>query len=350
MSGLALPSGYKRLEYIESTGTQYVNTGVYISHTNANRLKITVDKQIITPGQLSYGLDGTGNAGSPYFNSFYVGVGPNNTIVYGDGRLDKVTSIQYSGNRSRFTYDAMDGKIFIDDKLIQTFSFSNPDSGLFFYLFGYNRGNSSPNLCSEKIWLTEVVEDGVLTNNYIPCINENGQIGLYDEVSSEFHGNAGTGSFIAGPIIYVVPYPPNPPTNLDCEILNGSAHLSWSPSLSEDVIGYKVYQNGVLIGSTPYVYPLFEFPFSNDSLTESLLEFSELRRVKFDQKIDPRTHYEFSVTAYNSQGESDPISINVYYETYLEITAINLVPNPVSTGSPLTVSAIVNEIINSTIT
>ena len=101
---------------------------------------------------------------------------------------------------------------------------------------------------------------------------------------------------------------------------------TFNSSGDADVTGYKVYQNGVLIGSTP----------GNDTT--------------FDQKINPRTNYKFSVTAYNTKGESDQASINVYYESYLEIKSISLVPNPVFTGSPLTVTAAVNEIINSTIT
>lgn len=142
----------------------------------------------------------------------------------------------------------------------------------------------------------------------------------------------------------------SPPTNLTCTVSNSTAHLSWDEGISDDIDGYKVYQNGVLIGVTPYSYPLFQFPFSNESLKQNLLELSETYFIEFDQPISPYTQYTFSVTAYKDESESDPISINVYYENYLEIISISLVPNPVSTDASFTVSVDVDEIIDINIT
>ena len=102
--------------------------------------------------------------------------------------------------------------------------------------------------------------------------------------------------------------------------------------------------------TTPAVFSLFEFPFSNESLTENLLELSSLERVQFYQAIEPYTNYTFSVAAFNKYGESDSVSINVYYETTPDITSVSLIPNPVFTEESLTISVFVDTLYNVTIT
>ena len=69
---MSLPSGYTLLEYIESTGTQYIDTGVTLSGT---AIKMIVDFQFTTYVNNSfltraYGSGGTFGAGL-YSNSFY---------------------------------------------------------------------------------------------------------------------------------------------------------------------------------------------------------------------------------------------------------------------------------------
>ena len=35
--------------------------------------------------------------------------------------------------------------------------------------------------------------------DFIPCVNPNGEVGMFDKVTGGFFGNSGTGSFVAGP-------------------------------------------------------------------------------------------------------------------------------------------------------
>ena len=141
---------------------------------------------------------------------------------------------------------------------------------------------------------------------------------------------------------------PEPPTNPTCSVENGSAILSWDESVS-DVEGYRIYKDGVLIGSTPQILPMFEFPFSNESLTEPLLMFANGETTEFSYPVQPLTNYTFGIVSVAKEGESEMVNISLYYETHLQITAISLIPNPVLTGSPLTVSALVKEVIDLTI-
>ena len=54
---MALPNGYKELEYIESTGTQYIDTGFT---PNANtRVEVTYENPSATSGVCVIGSDTT---------------------------------------------------------------------------------------------------------------------------------------------------------------------------------------------------------------------------------------------------------------------------------------------------
>ena len=40
--------------------------------------------------------------------------------------------------------------------------------------------------------------DGNLVRNFVPCRNSYGEVGLYDWVTNQFYGNAGSGEFKFG--------------------------------------------------------------------------------------------------------------------------------------------------------
>lgn len=142
---------------------------------------------------------------------------------------------------------------------------------------------------------------------------------------------------------------PDPPMNLSCSIVNGDAVLSWDEPVSS-VYGYKIYKDDVYMGTTPQILPAFEFPFSNESLTAPLLMFANGETTSFSYPVEPLTNYTFGVSSYAKEGESEIVYISIYYETYLEISSVSLIPNPALTGSPVSVSVRVEENVNLTIT
>lgn len=340
---MSMPIGYKILEYIQSSGTQYINTE-FIPNQDT-RIDIVVEPLLFQDSTL----------GSYFFSSAYPTLGSGIEFYVWSNRLSSIyngNEIQSQSNvvsvndKIRIDYNKNITNVYKDENNIfsASHSYSNFTSNIALHLFVLPRETKYYGVI--KLYSCRIYDNGTLIRDFIPCQNSSGVVGLWDQLNETFYSNAGTGSFAAGPVLYEVLYPP---TDLTCTVSNGTAHLSWDETASE-VDGYKIYQNGVLIGVTPYSYPLFQFPFSNESLTQNLLELSETYFIEFDQPISPYTQYIFSVTAYKDESESDPISINVYYESYLEIISINLVPNPVSTGASFTVSVDVDEIIDINIT
>jgi hypothetical protein len=63
-----------------------------------------------------------------------------------------------------------------------------------FLLFGY----TSSRLNKSRLYSCQVIYDGELIRNMIPCKNDFGVIGLYDLANNKFYSNAGSGEFVAG--------------------------------------------------------------------------------------------------------------------------------------------------------
>ena len=49
-------------------------------------------------------------------------------------------------------------------------------------------------LCCAKFY----DDKNVLVRDFTPCKNPSGEVGLYDYVTKQFYGNAGSGTFIPG--------------------------------------------------------------------------------------------------------------------------------------------------------
>ena len=46
-----------------------------------------------------------------------------------------------------------------------------------------------------KMYYCKIYDNDILVRDFVPCINVEGEYGLYDFVNSQFYGNVGTGSF-----------------------------------------------------------------------------------------------------------------------------------------------------------
>lgn len=416
-SGSIVPTVFKEIQYIQSSGTQYIDTGF---KPNQNT-RVLMDVQCMSNG--TYPFYGSRISASGQAYGLWKMSDTSLRYDYGTGRASANTS----NTNVRVLIDSNKNVCeFGDTTLTNTSRTFNVSYNLL--ILAFNTANEvDERMMSARLYSFSMYDNGVLVRDFVPVETGEGEIGLYDNVEDRFYRNSGTGNFVAGP--YVAPDPPsnlygyvsnkilylswdsspssettgykiykngdlvgtteslsysflleasqnhtisvtaysengesdevsisvyyelpNPPTNLDAEFDKGTIHLLWTDSTTENVTGYRIYQNGVLVTTTPAVFSLFEFPFSNDSLTEKLLELSSLERVQFYQSIDPYTNYTFSVTAFNKYGESDPVSINVYYETTSDITSVSLIPNPVFTEESLTISVFVDTLYNVTIT
>lgn len=194
-----LPAGYTELDYIESTGTQYIDTGIVRDiDNNTYKLKLNVSYSNVNTRQLQ-GVQGY----------VYVGV-VNGYWQYGSASNDHTNiqaipnifhSIELNANKTKSSF--IYGKINNID-VVGGSQISNSPVNAHFCLFMLN-GFNFPSSCKNKE--CELYENDILVRNFIPCINDQNEVGMYDTVSQTFFGNDGTGNFIAGPVIGPSPEP-----------------------------------------------------------------------------------------------------------------------------------------------
>ena len=192
---MRLPNGYTQLEYIQSSGTQYINTGITINATTYKRYRFLFDIGYPSIGGSYWMVNGNSSSNVIY----YFGLSNTGLIVYGNGTADVHGSVTATTGRYLIDFNPAGGSYkFGDLQNLTGLTFNAPRGSQNFYLFAYNKGNGQ-DMHKERLFSAKIYDNGTLVRDYIPCQTSSGDIGLYDQVDRKFYGNAGTGAFIAGP-------------------------------------------------------------------------------------------------------------------------------------------------------
>ena len=192
-----IPFGYQRLEYIESTGEQYIDTGY--KPTALTRAVIDMQATKLPPSNtVIFGTRGTGGATAPLMFALFLPAQQNRirTDYFGTSKSGAIID-----NQIRMTVDKN-----ANVTSVQGYSYSNTevDGSLecehTMYLFALNDSGYVNLYCSYKLYSFKVYgKDGDLLMDCIPCKNPDGDIGVYDAVNLVFLKNSGSGEFISGP-------------------------------------------------------------------------------------------------------------------------------------------------------
>ena len=197
-----LPSEYTQVDYIESSGTQYIDTGVNAD----NNLRVVLDFAYTSISLSNQNIGATrlesGNnaryhillGGSPTTNRTRVFV--NDSGYY---------TIDDDTNRHLYDINPSIGQVLIDNTSY-TIPSNIKDVGLNFWLFGRN-STSTIYLSKVKQWACKMYYNNILVRDFIPCYrNSDNEVGLYDLVNDVFYTNQGTGDFTYGSVVDI----PNP--------------------------------------------------------------------------------------------------------------------------------------------
>lgn len=175
------------LEYIESTGTQHIDTGV---KPNQNT-RVVADMYVpMTAGTTPFGV----RASSTYY---YILLS-SGKWYYGFKTSENNTGITTSG---RVTIETYNGSITVNGttQSYSTGAFSFSDHTL--WVCALNDAGSQNAAASVKVYSFKIYDGDTLIRDFVPAKNASGEVGLYDNVNSQFHGNAGTGAFTAGSVV-----------------------------------------------------------------------------------------------------------------------------------------------------
>ena len=188
-----VPEKIQQVEYIESTGTQYINTEIIENLNLSCEIKFMFNEfssSIYGPHMLS---------GANIF--LLVPRMVNNGqvfVLYNNGSV--TTSYNWEKNKI-YEVSTRNDKIIVNGETkleginkAETFSSSS-----YVYLMAYGGGLSNAALrFVGKLYYCKIYDGDTLVRCFIPALDENGMACLYDKVEGKYYYNAGTGTFSYG--------------------------------------------------------------------------------------------------------------------------------------------------------
>ena len=190
-----LPNGYTELEYIESTGTQYIDTGIKPNQDTSIEIEAipsAVGETYLGEGFCPYaaGVSNNDSAFECYTSHDQYEFDYDGQIAYlATATVGDVLKINHSKNVVSLTVNGADA-------YTQIFEYKSFESPYTLTLFARHR--ASLVYSKGKIKKCKIKSGDTLVRDFYPAKSINGTIGLYDLVNSAFYTNAGTGVFTAG--------------------------------------------------------------------------------------------------------------------------------------------------------
>lgn len=199
-SSKIIPENYTQVDYIQSSGTQYIDSGVIGNGNIGFDIEWeTNDAQTIFGSRTSYNLN-------QYQLTTYKGSGMENGYFgYGNGGSEKWNKIYYNYNKKNHI-SFINNLLTLDDGTTKTIAYQNfntPKTITIFALQGPNGGISEKT--SSKLYNLKFYEKEKIIRNFVPCYrNDDNEIGLYDTINNIFYTNIGTGTFTYGNIVNIL--------------------------------------------------------------------------------------------------------------------------------------------------
>ena len=229
---MSLPGGYTELEYIQSSGTQYVDTGL-----NPNQdFGVTIDFQMTTVSgwQCIFGAANSAQNADEY------GVWHNGTNF---GFYYASTNVTVSAEATaRHLFVCSKNTITVDGAAADSPAYTSFQTNYPLLLGAINYAGSKMYGSQIKIYSAKIYQNGALVRDFIPCKNASGVIGLWDDVNSVFYQNAGSGVFTAGPEV----------RGTHKTLIGGTAYEVKSGKCLINGTAYAIQKGRTLINGTGY--------------------------------------------------------------------------------------------------
>ncbi len=178
------------IEYLESTGGQWIDTGFIPDNNTGIEIKI----QNLAGNSENYFFGAGQSAFVRSFESYIWG--STLQFTYSSvtaNALPDNTPFILNWRKNVLHYIQNNNDVLIN---LPTSSFVSPYS---MYLFAIHRASYSTG--RSRIYYCKLYDNHVLVRDFIPVLDKDGVPCMYDKVEGKFYYNAGTGQFIAGPVL-----------------------------------------------------------------------------------------------------------------------------------------------------
>lgn len=202
----SLPDTYQQVEYLASSGTQYINTN--ISPDNYTSLDIVYKDTSATGSNY---VVGSRNASSSTIN--YAVSGASATLAISSTFNGSSYTLPYTRSTDNMhhiyqnvEYNQSSGyRLYTSATNLTTSAtstgYTSYSSGVAaqaaaFHVFGFNSGNIHRGM---QLYQLRIWKSGSLVGEFVPCYRVSDSVaGLYNLVDGSFHTNLGSGSFTVG--------------------------------------------------------------------------------------------------------------------------------------------------------
>lgn len=181
-------TGYTELEYIQTNGTQYINTGVFPTYDTTLEMKLQTTQS--ASACLASGCVSWANKGFGIYS---------NGAMYGNQTVDASVATFYGSSPVVAMLDR--NKLYKNGNLLWTANEEVFTAPVEMVLFGMNANGTISEKTAMKHYYTKIYERGIAIRRYKSCKNGSGVVGLYDLVSDKFFTKATGNDFTAGTAI-----------------------------------------------------------------------------------------------------------------------------------------------------
>lgn len=183
-----MPDGFAELEFIQSNGAQYIDTGFKPNQDT----RVVFDFYPVSTTNTHFFGSRTSSSANNRFLTIHAGdLGAIRDDFGSQNTNTKIVPSERTVIDKNKNVTDINGKMFIHTSATFT--------GLPIYLFASNNGGTASNMTSIKLYSCQIYDNGTLARDFVPCVNVSGEAGLYDLVGEKFYGNSGTGAFSVGP-------------------------------------------------------------------------------------------------------------------------------------------------------
>lgn len=185
------------VDYLESTGTQYVDLGVYGTEDLETEL-VCQQLQINTEGEgkAIFGAFESASANCYYLYQQGAGVGPS-AWQAGFGNFQSTSSLV---DTNKHTFLLSNYKLYMDGVELASFN-SGSMTTTYHTLLAFNMHRSDGttyNTLPQRFWKIKLKKGGEVIRDFVPVMNENKVGKMLDINTHKLYANAGTGNFSIG--------------------------------------------------------------------------------------------------------------------------------------------------------
>lgn len=231
-----LPEEYQQVDYIESSGTQYIDTGIEsISKTFEIDMKFKIAQS--KSFQNLFCCRNSSYSRSCFINDltgFRVDQNNNQNSVARGIALD--TIYELISSQKAFKLNNQELKTFPDNSgndinakvtILNSYDITNGTMSDTYGFIG-------------KLYTCKIYDNDTLVRNFIPCYRKTDNVvGLYDLVNGVFYTNAGTGAFTYGTAVTL----PNPDYPIEVENVSGEVEVKVENKNFIDLSSYSGTHN-----------------------------------------------------------------------------------------------------------